>query len=518
MPGVTQELGVSGLLQYSGRVSEEWLARLQGERGRRIFREMADNDETIGAILFAIEMLMRGVHWNVQPFSEAPEHKEQAEFVESLQDDMSHTWSDLIAEILTMLVYGFHAAEIVYKRRVGPGETDPTKRSRHTDGRIGWRKLAPRAQETIYLWRFDSDGGITGLSQQPPQGGQLIEIPIDKLLLFRTTSRKNNPEGRSILRNAFVPWWRKKHVAEAEAIGVDRDLAGLPMFYLPPELFRTDATPEQLAQRDEYQRVVENLKADEQAGLLLPALYDEKGNRTVEFSLVSTGARRIFDTNAIIQRYDQKLATVVLADFILLGHEKVGSFALSSNKTDIFAVALGAWLQEIASVLNRYALPRLYELNGWDSAETAAFVPGDLEQVDLSQFAQVVPALTAAGWITPGGEVDEQHVRQVIGLPTRSVDADAEGQAAASGGASDEAGKTKDPTAALNGAQVTAMVGIVTAVATGQLPRDSGIQLIANSFPISLEQAERIMGAAGQGFTPAPPPEQGGGPRGPGRT
>jgi len=52
----------------------------------------------------------------------------------------------------------------------------------------------------------------------------------------------------------------------------------------------------------------------------------------------------------------------------------------------------------------------------------------------------------------------------------------------------------------LNGAQVTAVVTVVKDVAAGMLPRDAGIHIIMTSFNLSAEQAESIMGSAGQGF------------------
>lgn len=72
--------------------------------------------------------------------------------------------------------------------------------------------------------------------------------------------------------------------------------------------------------------MVKNLRRNESEGLVLPHGY--------EAELLSTGGTRQFDTNAIINRYDTKIAQTVLADFIMLGHEKTGSFALSSDKTE----------------------------------------------------------------------------------------------------------------------------------------------------------------------------------------
>jgi phage-related protein (TIGR01555 family) len=68
--------------------------------------------------------------------------------------------------------------------------------------------------------------------------------------------------------------------------------------------------------------------------------------------------------------------------------------------------------------------------------------------------------------------------------------------------------EAKDPSTGLNGAQITALLEIVKAVADEQLPRESGIAMIVAVFPISQESAEQIMGEVGKGFKPkAPEPE-----------
>ena len=61
------EIGSSGLVQYGGRVEEDFLRQLQGKRGYAIYREMAENHPLIGAILHSIETLFRGVDWQAKP-------------------------------------------------------------------------------------------------------------------------------------------------------------------------------------------------------------------------------------------------------------------------------------------------------------------------------------------------------------------------------------------------------------------------------------------------------------------
>ena len=128
---------------------EEFLRDLRGKKGIETYREMAENDDTIGAILFAIEMLIRQASWTVEPAGDTPKDKEAAEFVEQCMHDMQDTWTDTISEILSFLTYGWSFHEIVYKRRMGK-TSNPKTRSKYNDGLIGWRKLPIRAQETLY--------------------------------------------------------------------------------------------------------------------------------------------------------------------------------------------------------------------------------------------------------------------------------------------------------------------------------------------------------------------------------
>lgn len=58
---------------------------------------------------------------------------------------------------------------------------------------------------------------------------------------------------------------------------------------------------------------------------------------------------------------------------------------------------------------------------------------------------------------------------------------------------------------ALNGAQVTALLEILKAVAGGQLPRETGVQIIVTAFDVTDEEAEKLMGDVGAGFEPDQP-------------
>jgi len=412
------ELGATGLKRTAGYVDEEFLPQLKGRKAVQVYREMADNDPIVGSLLFAVDRLLRQVQWRVEPASQKAEDKQAAEFVEQCMQDMSTTWDDVITEILSMLPYGWSWHEVVYKRRVGPWEKDPKKRSRFSDNRIGWRKIPIRAQETFQRWVFDESGGIKAFVQIPPPKYQSVIIPIEKSLLFRVSTAKGNPEGRSFLRNAYRPWYMKKRFEEIESVGAERDLAGLPMARVPSDYLSAAKGTDKQKMVEAFRTMVRSVRRNEQEGIIVPRMVDPDTKQDMfDFSLLSSGGGRQFDINTVIRRYEERMLMTVLADFILVGHQGTGSYALHTDKTGLFRASMNSISESIADVFNRYAIPRLFEINGWRVNELPKLVPGDIDPPDLTQLSAFMGQLNAAGvqWF-PDPEL-EKFLRDAARLP-----------------------------------------------------------------------------------------------------
>ena len=142
----TGVLGVAGDNTYNGQIrADEFLSELRGKKAISKYREMRDNDSTIGAVMYATEQVLRDVDLKVFPANNTEAAKREADYVQSVLEDMDHSLDDHVAEALSCLSYGFAWFEVVYKRRVGPTQTSDKKRSKYTDGRMGVRKIAMRA-------------------------------------------------------------------------------------------------------------------------------------------------------------------------------------------------------------------------------------------------------------------------------------------------------------------------------------------------------------------------------------
>ena len=413
-----KEYGRIGQNRWDGVFFEEFLPELRGLKGIKVYREMERNDDTVGAILFAIKMLIRHALWSVEPGGSSAKDREAAEFVESCIGDMQVTWTDTISEILSFLPYGWSFHEIVYKRRLGKSRNRSVS-SKYSDGLIGWQKLPIRSQDTLYKWEYDEKDNLIGMTQMPPPDYGLLTIPIHKAMLFRTEAAKDNPEGRSILRNAYRSWYFKRRIQEIEAIGIERDLAGLPVLTGPEGMDLWDTEdPEAAKIYSALIKMVKNIRRNEYEGLVLPNGYKAE--------LLSTGGTRQFDTNAIINRYDTKIAMTVLADFIMLGHQKVGSFALSSDKTELFSVAIGTFLDVICETFNNQGIPALIDINGKQFegiTDYPKLTHGDIEDVDITKLATFIKDLTGVGVLIPDENL-EDYVREAAHLPERTLTED----------------------------------------------------------------------------------------------
>jgi len=384
-----EELGATGLLQHSGIIQEDFLRELRGSRGYEKYNEMRMNNPTVAALLMAIEQSVRSVDWQIVSDTE---DDPRVELIEESLANMTKSLDDHISEALTMLPFGYSIFETVYER-VG--------------SKILWKKFGFRKQDTVYRWLMDKTGGIEGFEQQTKLGERAI-IPIDKMILYRTRVEANNPEGRSILRPSYISYYFLKNIQQIEAVGIERDLAGLPVIKLPAGASTTGANSDS----SKAAKMVRNIRNDEQAGVVLPDGW--------ELSLLSTGGSRMFDTNEIINRYKKDILMTVLGQFLMLGMDGVGSLALSGDQTDFFNMAVNGFARILADTFSKFAIPRLLVLNGLDpdgiriEHTAAGDVNADMLLKSFLSYAQ-------AGLIVLTPE-DEIWIRSMLGAPERTIE------------------------------------------------------------------------------------------------
>lgn len=410
-----EKTGGTGLKNYGGFINEKDLAALDGQRGITMYAEMRDNSPVVGAFKWLVETLATQAEWFVEGASNEAIDEEARSFLESCLHDMDESLADFLTEALSMVEFGWAAHEIILKVR-------GSENSKYADGRIGIKALPIRSQETLQRFinatdekgRQDPDT-IVGMQQVLPTGGTMT-IPMEKLLLFRTRSFKNNPLGRSYLRNCYRPYYFTKRIQEIEAIGIERDATGIPVVKAPIDIFLSTASEDQKATLNGFNDLAKNIKQNEAGGVVFPIAYDQDGNLAYDLQLLSVQGQKQFDTDKVINRYQREIALALLSDFLFLGQQSVGSFALSSDKTAMFATALGGLLDRICETFNRKLVPLLMRLNGFPTDRMPVLKHGDIENQDLSVVGQFIQNMVAGGVIMTDPNL-ENYVRRLARLP-----------------------------------------------------------------------------------------------------
>lgn len=391
------EVGYTGLHISNGHILEESKRDLRFPMSVYTYKNMA-MDTTLASAIGLYEMMIARVGWRCVPPDDATDvEKARAAFINSCMDDMEHSWFDFMKEVTSMYTYGFCINEKVFRRRFRKNG------SRFNDGLVGIRKLPIRSQDTVEKWIYGNDSrtllgveqsleGIVDYYRLPNNAGRTsVEIPRNKFLHFRCNVKKDNPEGSSPLKACYLSWKWRTAIEEHEAIGVSREMRGVPVIYLPPRYMSDDASESEKAIYEYYKQIVRNIHANEQAGIVMPMAYDPESRQPLfKFELMSVTGTKGYDTDKIISRYDNKMLMSFYADLLKMGQEKVGSFSLAGAKTNILAMAIEHRLQEIKTVLDSDLIPSLFELNGWQDERLPKMVYDDLDEADLDEFSKAV--------------------------------------------------------------------------------------------------------------------------------
>lgn len=416
------EGGYVGLNIFNGVSNEEMKKELNFPNNLKTYKNMSYHG-TVNAPLTLYTNIISKADWVVKPPKEATEEeKKQTEFIRECLTDMDQPFEELIKDILSMNIYGFSVHEKVYRKRY------TSNGSKYNDGLIAWKKLPIRSQESIKKFLFSDDGNeVTGVQQNvsnlsDPYGrfstrDKLeVNLPKSKFMLFRTGNHRGDPYGKSMLRDAYLAWRYLTVLEEIESNGVAKDLSGIPILKLPPQYLSKDATPEQVAIRQYYERSMANLQVNQQSAMILPNAYDPDTRQPLfELALLSMDGKKGFDTTKVKEYYKNLILTSLFADILIMGQSATGSFALGQIKNSLSGAMAESMIREIKSVFNNDLIRQTYELNGWNTARACTLDFENLESADLESFSKALQRYASTSVL----EIDREvlnRVRESIGV------------------------------------------------------------------------------------------------------
>ena len=382
------EIGASGTTNFQGIIdTDEYVTVLEGTQLYTTIDKMRWSDASVQAALLMCELPIRSAEWDIVAASDTPEDEEIADFVkENLFNGLVIPWEDTLRQILLMHPYGCMVFEVVYELK--------------QDGKIGWRKWAPRLPKTIQRWYVNKNGELTGVQQRAYKDNNFIEVDIlsEKLMVFVNRREGDNYLGTSLLRQAYKHWFFRDKYYKIDAVAQERLGIGIPVITLPVGYSDDDY--------NDAENVGKNLRGNEKSYVV------KKTGWEVEMMDMKNNTLR--SPMDMLEHHTREILKSVLAQFIDLGSTSKGSFALSQDQSQIFLSSLDASAKIIEDVIND-EIKKLVDYN-WTVEDYPKLTHSDLGIKNVQELSNAIQSLTMAGAITPDVGMEE-YLRRVLKLP-----------------------------------------------------------------------------------------------------
>lgn len=423
LPAVT--LGVGGTAAYGGYIiTAEKDNTLIGRQKWVTFDEILLNTSIIAAGVRFFLNLVAKASWKVEPNPRSKNKaraKEYAELVEEIIHDMTNPWVRVVRSAAMYRLHGFHIAEWTSKRR--------------EDGVTGFLDIETRPQFTVERWDLDKTGTVYGVVQRSPQDSKEVYLPRAKIIYVVDNSLSDNPEGYGLLRHCVEPARRLQKYYEIEGTGFETDLTGIPVVRAPLEALQklVDSGTLNKEQRDALILPLQNfIKAHfrgPRSGLLLDSSTyktqdgSESPSSTYQWDADvvkgGTGPHQFIGT--AIDRTLREIARILNVEGLLLGQGQ-GSYALSKDKTNNFALTVDGTLVDLKNTFDKDVIGPLAQMNGWAKEDTPFFQTDQIAMRDVETITSTLTKMAQAGAVLAPDDPAINDIRSLVGLPALDLE------------------------------------------------------------------------------------------------
>lgn len=414
----------------NGEIYEEARRELRYPQCIPIYQQMV-LEPTIASALSLLEILISRSEWTVKTPEDAPqEEKDRAAFINWSLENMDRPWEEYIIEFLGYLQWGYQPVEKVYYK-VTSGKYR---------GRLAPKDFRSISPTTVTRWIYDlKSGELAGLRQEI--GNRIVsdftrldgairhDIPRSKFMLFRYSSKLDNPEGSSPLKSCYLSFKQKSTIEDYQIIGVSRDMGGVPVLGVDIDFLAkaSEEGSDEAKALAEMDRQAALLHAGEQSFVRMPIAYNDQGKPLFTFDLIGiNGGGKQYDPEEMIKRLENKMLMSFLADVLKLGTESQGSYALADSKTNLLAMGVENHLKIIKRTLNHDFIKQIYAINGWEYNQqtSAKFCYGDVESLPLEDVSKFIQRTVTSGALRPTKQIEDFLTKALNLDPQKEDDMD----------------------------------------------------------------------------------------------
>lgn len=396
-----------------------------------VYDRMRKEDSQVGSVLRAVTLPIRGVPWMIDPAGA------REEVVDHIARDLGlpvkgrpepeiapprtrgrFSWGEHLRMVMLELIFGHSIFEQVY--------------TIDEAGLARLKKLAWRPPRTIEKFNVARDGGLISIKQTDTK----TPISVDHLVVYVNDREGGNWVGQSLLRTAYKNWLLKDRMLRAQALTVERNGLGVPVYTAAPVPDSASTDEREAWQESEKKAglaIATGFRGGEAAGASLP------NGAKLELMGV-TG--KLPETDKPIRYHDEQIARAVLAHFLNLGTE-TGSWALGSTFANFFTDSLNAVAEHIKDITNQHVIEDIVDAN-WGPDEPAPRLVFDAIGSEAPATAEAIKLLLDSGALR-WDPVLEAHMRAKYGLPVAETSSERTTPGTSAG--EDPPPPTVDPTA-----------------------------------------------------------------------
>lgn len=401
-------VGSMGTESYAGYPREEYLHELFGKDRAKIFDKMRRSDTQCTMLLGAVKDPIKAAVWEVEPANpDDPEDVRRADVIRHiLLEDMPPVlengeikvtgFAKFLEEALSVCDFGHVAFEKTYRLV----KNHPKYGFYH--GIAGLDHINPK---TIERWNLSPRGGLKSITQLAfGDLRKFINIPAQFLMVAALNQEGANYEGVSLLRPCYGAWLRKNLILKLNIIGAERYAVRTPIAKIPAGFQNTE-------QYGFLIQVLEAYTSGEAAYMTIP--------QSVELEL-SENAYDPEKMDSAADAEDRRMAKAFKANFLELGMNGTGSFAMSEDLSDFFLAGIEHVAHKVRDMVNMFLIPELCNLNFGPLPAYPKLKVSGISDKAGKELAEVLHYLVSANVLEPDDPLEEQ-MRKRYGLSKKSV-------------------------------------------------------------------------------------------------
>jgi len=163
----------------------------------------------------------------------------------------------------------------------------------------------------------------------------------------------------------------------------------------------SEATPAQKEIYNYYMRVLNNMQAGVQAGMILPSATDPETRQPLfKLDLLSADGKKNFNTTDIKKYYRDAIHIALFADLLILGTSNTGSYNLASTKQTLMGAFVEQFLTMVKNVINKELIEHIYDLNSWDKSRACKLDFDSSAEISLEELSKYVQRSASVGFLT----------------------------------------------------------------------------------------------------------------------